>query len=71
MESSGWVAVRCIFCSQAENPGEVVYEERVTLWRDTDVDRAIEKAEAEARTYASETTWEPERVTEYLGLAQA
>lgn len=71
MESSGWVAVRCIFRSQAEDPGEVVYEERVTLWRDTDVERAIEKAEAEAWTYARETTWEPERVTDYLGLAQA
>ncbi|PRY15364.1 hypothetical protein [Kineococcus rhizosphaerae] len=70
MESSGWVAVRCIFRGQAEDPGEFVYEERVTLWRDTDVDRAIEKAEAEAETYASETTW-PGRVSKYLGLAQA
>ncbi|MGI4894847.1 MAG: DUF4288 domain-containing protein [Janthinobacterium lividum] len=72
MESSGWVAVRCIFRSQAEgHDGEAVFEERVTLWRDADVDRAIEKAEAEAQAYASETTCSPERVTEYLGLAQA
>ena len=43
----------------------------MTLWWDTDMDQAIEKAEAEAQTYTSETTWPPERVTEYLGLAQA
>lgn len=71
MEISGWVAVRCVFRSRAEDSGEAVYEERVTLWRETDVDQAIERAEAEARTYATETTWAPERVTEYLGLAQA
>jgi hypothetical protein len=71
VESSGWVAVRCVFRSQAEDPGEVVYEERVTLWQGSDMDRAIAKAEAEAETCASETTWPPERVTEYLGLAQA
>ncbi|WP_380158344.1 hypothetical protein [Kineococcus sp. R86509] len=72
MESSGWVAVRCIFRSQAEHHGaEVVDEERVTLWREADMDRAIERAEAEAQTYASETTWPPDRVTEYLGLVQA
>jgi hypothetical protein len=72
MESSGWVAVRCIFRSWADaSDGDVVYEERVTLWRDADMDRAIEKAEAEARTYATEATWPPGRGTEYLGLAQA
>lgn len=71
-ESSGWVAVRCIFRSQAEHHGaEVAYEERVTSWREADVDRAIERAEAEARTCPTETTWPPDRVTEYLGLVQA
>jgi hypothetical protein len=70
--SAGWVAVRCTFRSQAEHHGaEVVYEERVTSWREADVDRAIERAEAEARTYATETTWPPDRVTDYLGLVQA
>jgi hypothetical protein len=70
MESSGWVAVRCIFRSRTEDSSEAVYEECVTLWRDSDVDQAIERAEAEARTYASETT-SPQRVTKYLGLAQS
>ena len=39
----------------------------MTLWWDTDMDQAIEKAEAEAQTNTSETTWPPERVTEDLG----
>ncbi|ABS03669.1 hypothetical protein [Kineococcus radiotolerans] len=43
----------------------------MTLWWDTDMDQAIEKAEAEAQTCTSETTWPPERVTEHLGLTQA
>ena len=43
----------------------------MTLWGDSDMDRAIERAEAGAQTCASETTWAPDRATEYLGLAQA
>ena len=39
----------------------------MTLWWDTDMDQAIEKAEAGAQTCTSETTWPPERVTEDLG----
>lgn len=72
MDSSGWIAVRCIFRSRREDgKGEAVFEERLTLWREADVDRAIEKAESEAETYAAETTWRPDWVTEYLGTAQA
>jgi len=72
MVSSGWVAVRCIFRSWiGTSEGEVVYEERVTLWREAGMDRAIERAEVEAQTYATETTWPSGQVTEYLGLAQA
>ncbi|GAA0312273.1 hypothetical protein [Kineococcus aurantiacus] len=72
MDSSGWVAVRCIFRSRREDgEGEAVFEERLTLWQETDVDRAIERAETEAEAYAAETTWPPDWVTEYLGTAQA
>ena len=72
MDSSGWVAVRCIFRSHRDDgDGEAVFEERLTLWREADVDRAIERAEAEAEAYAAETTWPPDWVTEYLGTAQA
>lgn len=64
IESSGWIAVRCIFRSTAGD-GVQVYEERVTLWQERDVDRAIEGAEAEADTYATDTD------SEFVGLAQA
>lgn len=72
MDSSGWVAVRCVFRSHREDgDGEAVFEERLTLWQETDVDRAVERAEVEAEAYAAETTWPPNWVTEYLGTAQA
>jgi hypothetical protein len=62
MESSGWVAVRCIFRLMVE--GEQTYEERLTLWEAPDVASAIERAEAEAETYAADID------AEYVGLAQ-
>jgi hypothetical protein len=64
IESSGWIAVRCIFRSTAAD-GAQVYEERVTIWQETDVDRAIEAAEREADTYAPDTD------SEFVGLSQA
>jgi hypothetical protein len=57
-----WYAVRCIF-----RAGEA-YEERITLWRAASLDDAIERAEAEARTYAAELLPDPDA---YVGLAQA
>ncbi|NYJ75631.1 hypothetical protein [Allobranchiibius huperziae] len=42
-----------------------VYEERITLWRATDMDAAIELAKAEALEYAADLDGE------YTGLAQA
>ena len=72
MDSSGWVAVRCTFRSRREDgEADAVFEERLTLWREADVGRAIERAEPEAEAYAAQTTWPPDRVTEYLGTAQA
>lgn len=64
METSGWVAVRCIFRSIWE--GTQMYEERVTLWHTTDTTIAIERAEREATTYAEDSS-----DAEYVGLAQA
>lgn len=64
METSGWIAVRCIFRTTWE--GAQMYEERLTLWKATDVERAIELAEREAATYAEDSI-----DAEYVGLAQA
>lgn len=63
METSGWIAVRCIF--QATWEGTQMYEERVTLWHATDTALAIERAEREAAAYAKDVD------AEYIGLAQA
>ena len=62
VESSGWVGVRCVFRSTIE--GNQVYEERVTLWRAGDLDKAIARAEAEALEYADAVD------AEYTGLAR-
>lgn len=62
MESSGWVGVRCIF--QSEVHGTRTFEERVTIWRASDVAVGIQLAEDEALEYA--------RIVDatYTGLAQ-
>jgi hypothetical protein len=70
---SGWYSVRCVFraeTSQAWGPpdlavGESAYEERITLWQAESADGAIERAEDEAREYASRLE------VEYLGIAQS
>lgn len=64
IESSGWIAVRCIFRVTAGD-GAQAYEERVTIWHEADIDRAIEAAEHDADTYAADTDGE------FVGLAQA
>ena len=69
VESSGWCSVRCVFSWQ--RAGERVYEERITLWRTSDLDQAIARAEDEARTYAHESTEVLGEAVDYLGLAQA
>lgn len=51
-----------------DSEGEyTTYEERITLWRASSADEAIERAEAEAEEYAAGIEETP--VT-YLGLAQ-
>ncbi|WP_410672168.1 hypothetical protein [Amycolatopsis sp. cmx-4-68] len=57
-----WYAVRCVF--QWTEADDRPYEERITLWRTTDLDAALARAEEEAREYAENTG-----VT-YLGFAQ-
>ena len=66
-----WFGVRCIFeldPSYGARGGvtpEHLYEERITLWRTTSIDAALELAQEEAHTYCDdETTWS-------LGVAQA
>jgi hypothetical protein len=69
VDSSGWASVRCVF--RSDHDGNSVYEERVTLWRSDNLDKAIVLAEAEAETYAATLTGPPGWPTEYIGLAQA
>lgn len=57
-----WYAVRCIF--RWHEPYDT-YEERITVWRATSLDEAIELAEQEAAEYAEAGPFE------YLKLAQA
>jgi hypothetical protein len=56
-----WYGVRCIFRVR----GKPLYEERITLWRVSSFESAIEAAEEEARDYQTMAG------SEYLGLAQA
>ncbi|MBM6404201.1 hypothetical protein JQN72_08080 [Phycicoccus sp. CSK15P-2] len=62
MESSGWVAVRCVFESEVD--GTRTFEERVTIWRVPDVAAGIQLAENEALEYAEMVD------ASYTGLAQ-
>jgi hypothetical protein len=68
--AAGWYAVRCIFRSGWPPPESAgrAYEERITLWRATSFNDAIERAEVEAHEYASAISDRPDR---YLELAQA
>jgi hypothetical protein len=67
-----WFAVRCVFRNDSSSdwrppdlePGQSVYEERVTLWFAASFDDAIAQAEAEAAQYAADVDFT------YLGLAQ-
>ncbi|MGB7817473.1 MAG: hypothetical protein WBL35_01885 [Ornithinibacter sp.] len=63
MASSGWVGVRCVF--QSEVDGTRTFEERVTIWRASDVAVGIQLAEYEALEYAEMID------ATYTGLAQA
>lgn len=67
-EATEWFAVRCIFAKGWPAEAEATFEERVTLWRANSLDEAIERAETEARAYASVIEDAPDT---YLGLAQA
>jgi hypothetical protein len=57
-----WFAVRCVFRSSA---GDGCFEERMTLWSADSFEAALERAEEEARRYATALSMR------YLGLAQA
>ncbi|WP_158257214.1 hypothetical protein [Kineococcus xinjiangensis] len=58
------MSVRCLF--RLHFGEQQVFEERITLWHENDMDRAIALAEAEAQRYA-----ESQEAVEYMGLAQA
>lgn len=65
-----WFSVRCVF--ESGWPAHVAeagaYEERITLWRATSAEKAIERAEAEAREYAATIEDAPDA---YLDFAQS
>ena len=65
---ANWFGVRCVFeldpVVRADTEPRV-FEERVTIWRASDFDSAIELAEADAVDYATILD------AKYLGLAQA
>lgn len=63
-----WYAVRCVFACGWPEDGPQRYEERITLWRASNFEQAIERAEAEAKEYAAGIEEAPDT---YLGLAQA
>jgi hypothetical protein len=58
-----WYAVRCIFRLPADDG--FAYEERITLWRATSHEEAVERAETEASTYMDGLEFK------YLKLAQS
>ena len=58
-----WFSVRCILAFTDD--ASTLYEERVTLWRASSFEEAIERAEREAREYVGGLDGE------YVGLAQA
>jgi hypothetical protein len=62
-----WYAVRCVFQSpDSAAPDSYAYEERITLWRATSFEEAVEKATGEALQYLEDDTAE-----EFTGLVQA
>ena len=65
-----WWAVRCVIqVGAAEDSAATnAYEERITLWRATSADEAIERAEAEVAGYLDLGDQPP--LGTYLGLAQ-
>jgi hypothetical protein len=64
-----WFAVRCLFLVADPSPeDDGTYEERITIWRASSVEEAVEQASIESRAYAASTGDQPLR---YLDLAQA
>jgi hypothetical protein len=57
-----WFAVRCVIHHQ----GLGAYEERITLWQAADFDKAIARAERDAREYITDLP-----LAECVGLARA
>lgn len=62
MTDATWFAVRTFVANNQEKqwgpddlePGQVEYEERITLWRAPDIDAAIAMAEEEAQGYVED-----------------
>jgi hypothetical protein len=65
---ANWFGVRCVFELDPAVGADTeprVFEERVTIWQASDLDSAIELAEAESVDYATILD------AKYIGLAQA
>ena len=67
-EHLAWYAVRCVFASAPPAAGGNRYEERITLWRATTAEHAIQRAEAEATAYANTITGTPDTFLESYWL---
>ncbi len=64
MNAVEWFSAKCIFrhIGLSDDPSKNVYEERIVIVQGRDIHEALEKAEAEARRYATTT-----KNVEYLG----
>lgn len=69
-DNTSWFAVRCVFATGwlPRDEATPIYEERITLWRASSAEEAIERAEIEALEYAGGIDESPDT---YLGLAQS
>ena len=70
-ESPGWYAVRCVIRWRGASRKRRLYEERITLWRASDFDDAIARAETEAARYVETAGHEGTSPQRCLDLVQA
>ena len=76
MSDASWFAVRTFVANNEKKPwgprdlepGQVDYEERITLWRADDVDAAIAMAEEEAQGYVDDLGGEVLSLTQAFAL---
>ncbi|MFN8159002.1 MAG: hypothetical protein U0R68_16405 [Candidatus Nanopelagicales bacterium] len=70
-EVEGWYAVRCVIRWRGASRRRRLYEERITLWRASDFDDAIARAETEAARYVENAGHDRTSPHRCLDLVQA